>query len=155
MVPAIVSKVWNVPPLEKIEPGPVFVIAGKRYGVKDVLQLDNLLCLARYLELINPNCVVDLDLQEVFSGGVYFRTITIPAGSFIFGKTHLTEHTNILFKGSMELYMNDGRPTQTITGPLMFPGHPGDRKTAYTYSDCVYMNTFKTTENLGLVKEES
>ena len=56
-------------------------------------------------ELLKP---VDCPLQHLFAPGLYIRTIYIPANSVLVGKIHKHRHGNILSKGSVIVFTEQG-----------------------------------------------
>lgn len=150
---AATQRVWNVPPLQKVKPGPVFTIADTDLSVPEVLQLPGLLNLTMYLETVKPEISVPPIVTEIISGAIYFRTVTIPKEVFIFGYPHAAAHTSVLLEGAMELYMNDGTTPERLEGPTVFECKPGSRKTAYTYTECKFMNLISVPKHLRSQKD--
>lgn len=69
---------------------------------------------------------VECPLRHAFTPGIYVRTITMPAGAYIIGHEHRTEHPNIVHRGKALVSMNgEGR---LVEGPCMFTSGPGVRK---------------------------
>jgi hypothetical protein len=89
---------------------------------------------------------VEIPLHHHFSGGVYIRQIDIPAGTYIMGKRHRFETCNILLKGTLLVYIDDGKPPVPMTGPAIFTTPPGAKKFAYCTEDAVFLNVIPTKE---------
>jgi hypothetical protein len=78
-----------------------------------------------------------------FGGGVYIREATYPKNVMIMGSEHLTEHMNVLLKGSINV-MDDLGNTQTLVAPYMFVAAAGS-KTGYTLEEVVWQNIYVTS----------
>lgn len=79
---------------------------------------------------------VPIRVLHHFAGGIYERECFVPAGTVITGKVHKTEHLAKLTSGRMRLL--SGRGGDIVEGPKSFKGFPGDKKMAYTETDCVF-----------------
>lgn len=75
-------------------------------------------------------------VQHHFAGGIYERECFVPAGLVITGKVHKTAHLAKLTSGRMRLLT--GRGGEIVEGPKTFKGFPGDKKMAFTETDCVF-----------------
>jgi hypothetical protein len=89
---------------------------------------------------------VDVPLYHHWSGGVYIREIRIPAGSYIMGKRHRYETCNILLKGTLLVYVDDGKPPVPMTGPVIFTTQPNAKKFAYCQEEAIFLNIIPTKE---------
>ncbi len=87
---------------------------------------------------------IDCPLVHRFAPGVYLREITMPAGSFIIGHQHNTEHFNIITKGRA-LVMMDG-VTETIVAPCVFASGVSVRKVLYILEDMTWTTVHPTHE---------
>ena len=99
-----------------------------------------------YLEVTtNPD---DLDrilnLEHIFSPGLYLREITIPKNKIIIGHHHKQQHLNIFLQGKMILFSTDGS-RKVVTAPMVFTGNPG-RKMAFAIEESKWMNVYATDE---------
>lgn len=79
-----------------------------------------------------------------FSPGIYIRECHVPGGALVVGEDHTTEHLTTLLSGEANLFKDDGT-IQYIKGPHMFVAGKG-RKLAFMLTNCVWQNTFATTE---------
>jgi hypothetical protein len=95
--------------------------------------------------LTMPN-QVEIPTEHIFSGGVYIRQVTIPAGTIIMGMRHRYSTCNILLKGVLRVYVDPGEPPITITGPRIFTSPPNAKKFAYCQEEAVFINVIPTTE---------
>ena len=79
-----------------------------------------------------------------FGPGLYIREATMPAGSFVIGHHHKTEHLNIMLTGRMTLITGDGE-VRELTAPYMYTAPPG-RKAAHIHEDVTWLNIHATNE---------
>ena len=110
---------------------------------------------ARLLEL-QGDCQrlpqVGLPLKHDFAPGVYARRIFMPAGTFVIGKTHKTEHLNIVLSGIARV-MVDGKINTYAAGSL-FVSKAGAKKVLYIISDMTWCTIHPTEEtNLDELKK--
>jgi hypothetical protein len=87
---------------------------------------------------------VDVPVEHIFSGGVYIRQVTIPAGTMVMGKRHRYETCNMLLKGTMSVFVDENHPPVTMTVPMMFTTPPGTKKFAYCVDEVVFINIIPT-----------
>ena len=87
---------------------------------------------------------IDCPLTHEFAPGVYFRTITMPAGAFIIGAEHVTSHWNLVTKGRVRVMM-DGE-VQDIVAPHRFVSSPGVRKILYIVEETEWSTIHPTDE---------
>ena len=85
-----------------------------------------------------PNSII-----HRFGGGLYIREAHYPQGTLIVGQEHVSEHMNVLLKGSINVIDGDGA-TQTLTAPHMFVAKAGS-KVGYTLEDVVWQNIYVTS----------
>lgn len=85
---------------------------------------------------------VQMPLRHYFLPGIYIREIFMPAGTFVIGKIHKTEHFNIILKGRVSLVSPDG--TTTVDGPLTFVSKPGVQKALYIHEDTTWQTVHLT-----------
>lgn len=85
---------------------------------------------------------VDCPLRHTFAPGVYLREITMPAGTFIIGHEHKTQHANVVLAGHARVLM-DGI-VHDIVAPCTFISHPGVRKVLYILEECRWMTVHPT-----------
>jgi len=87
---------------------------------------------------------VECPLQHNFAPGAYLREMFMPAGTFVIGHEHLTEHFNIVLSGRARVMM-DGQ-IHEITGPSVFVSKPGVRKVLFIYEDMRWCTLHPTEE---------
>lgn len=79
-----------------------------------------------------------------FAPGIYIREIHLPAGAFVVGANHKTEHLNIMLTGRVTVKKDDGSVVD-LRAPMIFVGPPG-QKAGYVHEDCVWQNVYATDE---------
>lgn len=79
-----------------------------------------------------------------FSPGLYIRELNMKAGTFAVGHRQKKEHLNIVLKGKVRMFNDDGTLTD-IQAPMLFTGKPG-RKAGFVLEDIVWLNVYPTTE---------
>ena len=85
-----------------------------------------------------PNSII-----HRFGGGLYIREAHYPQGTLIVGQEHVSEHMNVLLKGSINVIDGDGA-IQTLTAPHMFVAKAGS-KVGYTLEYVVWQNIYVTS----------
>lgn len=79
-----------------------------------------------------------------FGPGIYIRELHMSAGTMAVGKLQKYEHTNILLKGKV-LMFNENGTTNVLEAPLFFVGKAG-RKVGLVLEDMVWQNIYATEE---------
>ena len=68
--------------------------------------------------------------------GIYAREITVPAGSLITGLVHKAEHLNIISKGDITVWTEDGM--RRIQAPFTMVSRPGTKRVGFTHAETVW-----------------
>lgn len=91
---------------------------------------------------------VEMPLRHFFAPHICLREITMPAGTFVVGKMHKTEHLNIIVKGDVSVMGADGVPIRytAVDHPVVFVSYPGVKKVLYNHEDTVWMVPHITEE---------
>lgn len=79
-----------------------------------------------------------------FAPGVYLREIFMPAGTFVVGHKHRTEHLNVILTGRARVLMNG--VVRELAAPFTFKSHAGVRKVLFILEDCTWQTIHPTTE---------
>lgn len=91
-----------------------------------------------------------------FAEGLYAREITIPAGVLLTGKIHKYEHLNIISKGRIAVWTEEGM--QTISAPATIASRPGMKRLGYALEDTVWTTIHATDygpgDDLELLEEQ-
>ena len=91
--------------------------------------------------------------SHVFSDGVYSRTITMPKGTFVVGKKHLTEHLNIISVGKAKVWM-DGI-IKTVEAPAIINSGKNCRKILLIEEDMLLTTIHVTNEtDLDIIEKQ-
>lgn len=143
--------------LEKYRDGEVFCFQGTdciKAG-SELITVESILTWEGFEEEFSKLPQEELEIVHTFSGGVYIREMHIPKGIFILGKRHRHETCNILLKGTLSVYLGDGKPVVKVTGPLVMTSDPMVRKIAYCHKDTVFLNIHPTQEtDIGKIEDE-
>lgn len=91
----------------------------------------------------NSNC----ELEHRFAGGMYLRTIKVPAGMWIMSKIHLHEHPVFVEKGTA-LVFSEENGEELVEAPLTIISKKGVKRMVYALTDLIW-----TTVHLN-IKEE-
>lgn len=94
----------------------------------------------------------DVITRNFFAPGLYARSLTRRAGTFIIGHRHRTKHLNILLHGRLRVYM-DGVVTEIVGPSLPFVSEAGVRKATLALEDSTLI-TFHPTDETDLDKLE-
>lgn len=87
---------------------------------------------------------VECPVFHHFGPGIYVREVNLPAGITAIGHAQRFEHLNIMLKGRVLMYRDDGS-TVELAAPLLFVAPPG-RKVGYVIEDVVWLNVYATSE---------
>lgn len=91
------------------------------------------------LQLLSPS---DFATGDVFSEGVYARTVTMPKGQLIIGKKHKTRHLNIISQGKAWVWLNGVK--QYIEAPCIMESLENTRKVLIIEEDMVWTTVHPT-----------
>jgi len=95
---------------------------------------------AAFLDMPQADCPI----THRFAPGIYIREVRMPAGSYVIGHHHKTDHLNIMMSGHLTILNNDGTKTE-MHAPQTFIA-PAGRKIAYIHEDVIWQNVFATDE---------
>jgi hypothetical protein len=87
---------------------------------------------------------VDCHLEHRFAPSVYMREVTMPAGVFVIGHEHNTEHFNVVLTGKARV-MIDG-VIEDIVAPCVFVSKPSVRKVLYIIDEMKWATIHPTEE---------
>lgn len=79
-----------------------------------------------------------------FGPGIYVREVNLPAGITAIGHAQRFPHLNVMLRGRVLMYRDDGS-TLELAAPQLFVGPPG-RKIGYVLEDVVWLNVYATSE---------
>lgn len=96
---------------------------------------------------------ISIPVQHYFSQGVYAREITIPAGVVLTGEIHKFTQLNILSKGRMQVYTEEG--IKEVEAPFTVVSPPGTKRIAHTLTECVWTTIHGTDEtNVDIIRDK-
>lgn len=104
-------------------------------------------------DLLVNKSQVECPLKHNFAPGVYMREITMPAGSFVIGHEHLTEHFNVVLTGKARV-MIDG-VIEDLVAPCYFISKPNVRKVLYIVEEMKFATIHPTDETSVEVLENT
>lgn len=94
-----------------------------------------------------------LPMEHLFADGVYVRSMFVPAGSWVTGKAHKTDHICILLDGGLTVTAPDGS-LKTIEAPDMWVVPAGEKKLGYFHKDTWFANIHPTdTTDLEVIEQ--
>ena len=108
----------------------------------------------RKLESIMEECPqVDLNTTHVIYGGMYARSITIPADVTLTGAIHNLDMINIM-QGDITVTTDDGM--KRLTGHHVFPSKAGTKRVGYAHSETIWTTVMPTNEtDLDKIEQEA
>jgi hypothetical protein len=81
-----------------------------------------------------------------FADGLYAREILIRAGTILTGKVHSTEHLNIVSKGRIVVWTEDGM--KEVSAPCTMVSRPGTKRVGFALEDTVWTTIHANPQNL-------
>jgi hypothetical protein len=84
---------------------------------------------------------------ERFAPGIYLREIEMPAGTFIQGKRHRTEHFNTMLTGAIR-YVNQHGKCETLRAPQTFVSGEGVMKMFVVLETCRWQTIHPNPEEV-------
>lgn len=94
----------------------------------------------------------ELDTEHYFSGGMYCRKLTRPAGTLIVGKVHLKDHFFLCAKGEIIAWTENGM--KTLQAGDIVESKAGTKRVTYAKTDAVGI-TFHKTDKTDLDEIEA
>ena len=85
---------------------------------------------------------VEFPVSHQIAHGTYTRTLFIPKGSLLVGKTHLKDCMNVVARGDISLLTEFG--AKRVQGGFTGISQAGIMKVGYAHEDTVFMNVFLT-----------
>jgi hypothetical protein len=95
---------------------------------------------------------VSLDVEHIFSRGVYARRMLIPKDTVLTGKMHKYNHLNIMLYGDIEIATDEG--TKRIDKPCIFESKAGTKRAGFAHEETVWI-TIHATEETDIEKIEA
>lgn len=79
---------------------------------------------------------LEITTRHHFAKGLYAREIVIPAGTILTGKVHAEEHLNIVSKGRIEVWTEDGM--REVSAPFTMVSRPGTKRVGLAIEETVW-----------------
>lgn len=89
----------------------------------------------------------DYSLKEYYSGGMYCRQITIPAGALITGRVYKFDHVEIMLSGDITIISADGSET-FYTGNNVIEAKAGKRQAGFAHSETTWLTINPVPEEI-------
>ena len=84
---------------------------------------------------------IDLKTTHKLSGGVYARTIIVPAGTILTGAAHKKDHINIM-QGDITVSTDDGM--KRLTGQHVMTTKAGNKRVGLAHADTIWTTVCHT-----------
>ena len=98
---------------------------------------------------------VDCPIVHTFAEGIYTRTMTAPAGTFIIGKRHRHQIVNVLIRGRALVFAGDGK-AEEVSAPYTVVSEPYVKKMFHVLDEIEWMTIHPTEEtDLELIEKEA
>ena len=96
---------------------------------------------------------VDLNTTHTLSGGMYARTIYIPAGTTMTGATHKFDHLDVM-QGDVSFTLGDGTISR-LTGHHVLATKAGAKRAGYVHTDTIWTTICATQlDNIADIENE-
>lgn len=102
-----------------------------------------------YVDKIERQCMdgnpvlLEIKTTHKFVNGIYIRQVTMPAGSMIISRIHISEHPFAILQGEIDVRTHKG--ISKLNAPYVGVTMPMTRRILYAVSDCVWA-TFHVME---------
>jgi hypothetical protein len=97
---------------------------------------------------------VHCPLKHSFGNGIYMREIFIPKGTVLTGKIHRHAHPNVLLKGVVEVFTENGG-LEHYEAPMTMISQAGTKRAVLALEDTVWITFHNVGEERDLEKIES
>lgn len=87
---------------------------------------------------------VQIGPVHYFADGLYAREITIPKDTLLTGHIHRFEHLNIISKGDITVWTEDGM--KRLQAPCTLISRPGTKRIGYAHEETVWTTIHACTE---------
>lgn len=99
---------------------------------------------------------VPMEPVHRFSPGLYTRELTIPAETFVIGKTHRHSHPVFFMKGKVLIRdVGVGGEWQALEAPGIWISQAGAKRILFTVTECVFATCHASDQtDVGLLEDE-
>ena len=111
--------------------------------MNDLKQITNIDRLEAALMQLPP---CDFPVEHLFTPGLYVRTTTLPKGSVLTSRRHLTEHPFVVLSGVVEVASEF--ESQTYIGPCVGITKPGTKRVLHAIETTVWMTLHANPDDL-------
>ena len=94
---------------------------------------------------IDPDLEAEIPVKHRFSGDMYMREITIPAGTLLTGRIHKFDHFDIMLSGKIMVSTDDGEP-RIMEGLHLMEGKAGKKRAGYALEDTHWITVHSAQE---------
>lgn len=94
----------------------------------------------------------DFPVKHFFGDGIYQRMITLPAGSLLTSKIHMTRHPYVVHCGAA--FVISPNKAELIVAPFSGMTEPGTRRIILAAADCVWSTYHANPDNEDVAKIE-
>lgn len=88
---------------------------------------------------------VEIKTTHHFAPGIYMREIFIPKGVTLVGAIHKTEHLNVLSRGEIAVWTEDGM--KRIRASAVIPSGPGIKRVGHAIEDSVWITVCQNPDD--------
>lgn len=96
---------------------------------------------------------LEIQPTHYFAKGLYAREIFIPAGTCLTGKVHKCEHLNIISKGKIQVWTENGM--MEISAPFTMVSQPGTKRVGLATEDTVWTTIHSTNLEVSKATPET
>lgn len=90
--------------------------------------------------------VTEFETTGFFCGGIYVRTVFVPAGSYLTSMIHKVEHPYVLSEGQLTMFTQDGE--QVVKSPHINITLAGTRRFARADTDVLFTTFHRTDKTM-------
>lgn len=84
---------------------------------------------------------LDMLVKHDFADGLMARTLTIPAGTLLTSRLHMTKHVSIVSEGEITVW-GDGVEPEIVTGHCVIVAGAGTRRIGYAHRTTIWTTIF-------------
>jgi hypothetical protein len=100
--------------------------------------------IAEYVLRNMDGAVYELELSHSCKDGVYYRTVFLPKGMLLTGKTHNFDHMSLLSKGEVSIFTKDGLEHRKATSA--WHSKAGTKRLILVHEDSIWTTSHITNE---------
>lgn len=89
---------------------------------------------------------LEIKTTNYFCPGIYARQIFIPAGTYLTGQIHKTEHLNMISQGTIKIISSED--CYEISAPATIISKPGTKRFGFAVTDTVWTTFHPNPDNI-------